>query len=186
MERNGRSHGVWMLQAFWWPGLVVHELAHALAVKLIGGTIVEADFVDGYVHWEAPPETKLWEYTVIQFAPLAVNFLIATGLFILSGYFGTVIQVLLIALGVSVFGNMAPSLQDVTWILKRGWRNLKDHAGRSGIDILYAIAVGVFLAVVVLPLAVVSAIGHVIILRGVIFITLGLFWYAGLISMGLA
>lgn len=105
------------------PGIVLHELAHSLACRLLGVAVLDVAYFrltgrPGYVEHEQPPT---WARTVaVSLAPLIVNVLVATvalqyavSIHEGSGAVGVGVGVGLVWISLAALVHSVPSLQDV-------------------------------------------------------------------------
>lgn len=104
---------------FYYPGIVVHEAAHAAVSRLLGVPIYEINFHEGYVRIESDidPIKRL----IIGVSPLFFSWLIGGGLLVTAFSLLTAgswtFGVLLVLIGLSVFVSAAPSLTDLVIVM---------------------------------------------------------------------
>lgn len=126
------------------PGIVLHELAHHLACRLLGVTVVDVAYLrlsgrPGYVEHEVPPT---WARTVgVALAPLVVNLVVAAVAlqYALAVHSGTgtgavAVGVGLVWLAVAALVHAVPSLQDVRQV----WRATLAHWWRLPLVVVVA------------------------------------------------
>jgi hypothetical protein len=138
------------------PGVVVHEFAHALFCQITGTRIVKVCLFRfgnpaGYVLHERPPST--WRHILIGIGPLFVNTLLGLGLGVVAlplagSPDGPAGYLLLLWLAVSVAMHSFPSTGDAKAIWGAVWRRdaplLAKLVGTPLVAVIYAGAVGSF------------------------------------------
>ena len=100
---------------FYYPGVVVHEAAHAACCKLLGVPIYEINFHEGYVKIESDIDPI--KRVIIGVSPLFFSWVIGGGLLLTAFSLLTAgswtFGVLLVMLGLSIFVSAAPSHTDL-------------------------------------------------------------------------
>lgn len=126
------------------PGIVLHEVAHSLACRLLGVAVLDVAYFrltgrPGYVEHETPPT---WARTVgVALAPLLVNVLVAAVAlqYAVSVHAGEGATAVAVGVGL-VWASLAalvhaiPSLQDVRLV----WAATLDHWSRYPLVVVVA------------------------------------------------
>ena len=104
---------------FYYPGIVIHEAAHAAASRLLGVPIYEINFHEGYVQIESdidPIKRLIIGVSPVFFAWIIGGTLLLAAFSLLTAGSWT-FGVLLFLIGLSVFVSAAPSLTDLNILL---------------------------------------------------------------------
>ncbi len=108
-------------QAFFFPGIIVHEAAHAAVSKLLKVSVREINFVKGYVITD-PEDLNPLKRFVIGISPLLFSWLIGGFLFVIASYLLTeeiwLLGIIFILFGFSTLSYAAPSSQDIANFLQ--------------------------------------------------------------------
>ncbi|MFX0211797.1 MAG: hypothetical protein ACFFDT_37820 [Candidatus Hodarchaeota archaeon] len=107
--------------AFFFPGILVHEAAHAGISKLLKVPVLQTDFIKGEVHIIREDLTPLKQF-IIGISPLFVSWLLGGVIFIASMVLLTVNQwilgICLFFLSLSIYSSASPSLTDLATVLQ--------------------------------------------------------------------
>lgn len=108
-------------RAFFFPGVLIHEGAHAGISKLLGVPIREINFQKGYVALDSDDLGVLKRF-LIGISPLLVCWVVGGALFLIvilllaAGHFA--LGIILVLVGLSIFAQAAPSSQDIATFLQ--------------------------------------------------------------------
>lgn len=126
--------------AFFFPGVLVHEAAHAGVSKLLGVPVLQTDFIKGEVRINKEDVTPLKSF-IIAISPLFISWLLGGVSFIGSVVLLTINQwvlgICLLLLALSIYSNAAPSLTDIAIILQG-----KNEVMTTGIWVLISGIIG--------------------------------------------
>lgn len=108
-------------QAFFFPGIIVHEAAHAAVSKLLRVSVCDINFVKGYVITD-PEDLNPLKRFVIGISPVLFCWLIGGSLFVTASYLLTSeswpLGTIFILFGFSTLSQAAPSSQDIANFLQ--------------------------------------------------------------------
>ncbi|MFQ6123348.1 MAG: hypothetical protein ACE5R6_01895 [Candidatus Heimdallarchaeota archaeon] len=108
-------------KAFFFPGVIVHETAHAAVSKLLRVSVREINFLKGYVITD-PGDLNPLKQFVIGISPLLFSWLIGGSFFITANYLLAVgfwlLGIIFVLLGISTLSYAAPSSQDIANFLQ--------------------------------------------------------------------
>jgi len=107
--------------AFFFPGILVHEAAHAGISKLLKVPVYQTDFIKGEVHISGEDLTPL-KKIIIGISPLFVSWFLGGVIFIATSALLTLNQwilgICLLLLSLSIYSSASPSLTDLATVLQ--------------------------------------------------------------------
>ncbi len=108
-------------QAFFFPGTIVHETAHAAVSKLLKVTVRDINFVKGYVITDTEDLNPLKRF-IISISPVLFCWLIGGAFFVTASYLLTAeswpLGTIFLLFGFSTLSQSAPSSQDIANFLQ--------------------------------------------------------------------